>query len=165
MTLSIRPATDADHAAIWAMLEPVFRDGTTYAVDRDITREAALKMWCEAPAATFVAEDDGNLLGTYYLKTNAAGGGAHVCNCGYVTAPAARGRGVAEAMCLHSQNAAPDLGYRAMQFNLVLESNAGAVRLWERLGYETVGHLPRVFDHPDLGLVDARVMYKWLDAT
>lgn len=116
----------------------------------------------DAPAATYVAEIGGAVMGTYYIKTNQPGGGAHVCNCGYMVGEAARGQGVAARMCEHSQEAARALGYRAMQFNLVLSSNVGAIRLWERLGYDTVGRLPRAFDHPALGLVDALVMYKWL---
>lgn len=158
----IRPATSEDWPGIWAILEPVFRAGTTYAIARDITEAQARTYWLDTPAACYVAEDK-EVLGTFYIRTNAQGGGAHVCNCGYVTAEAARGRGIAEAMCLHSQDAARALGYKAMQFNMVLASNVGAVRLWDRLGYETVGKLPKVFDHPELGLVDAFVMYKWLE--
>ncbi len=156
----LRLATDADADAIWTLLQPVFRSGETYAVPRDISKADALKMWCDAPAATFVAEAGGQVLGTYYIKTNAAGGGAHVCNCGYVTAEAARGRGVARAMCEASQIEAAKLGYRAMQFNLVLASNASAVALWHKLGFKTVGMLPHAFDHPRDGLVDAHVMFK-----
>ena len=143
------------------MLEPVFRAGETYAVDRDISEGAARAMWLDGPAATFVAEEAG-LLGTYYMKTNHGGGASHVCNCGYVTDTAARGRGVARAMCLHSQERARAIGYRAMQFNLVLASNTGAVRLWETLGFGIVGTLPDAFDHPALGPVDAYVMWKAL---
>ncbi len=157
----IRRATDADWPAIWAMLEPVFRAGETYAVDRDITEAAARAMWMTAPAATFVAED-GDILGTSYIKTNHRGGGVHVCNCGYVTAAAAQGRGVARAMCEHSQMQARALGYRAMQFNLVLASNAGAVALWQKLGFHIAGTLPAAFDHPVQGMVDAHVMWKAL---
>ena len=160
--MTIRPATDADWPGIWAILEPVFRAGTTYAIDRDISEEAARAYWLRAPAACYVSVAEGQILGTYYIKTNAPGGGAHVCNCGYVTGEAARGRGVAEAMCQHSQDAARQLGYRAIQFNMVLASNTGALRLWHRLGFETVGRVPRVFEHPDLGLVDGHVMFKWL---
>ncbi len=161
--MNIRHATPDDHDAIWSILRPVFAAGETYAIARDISKEDALQLWRDLPKATYVAEDQGQILGTYYVKTNAAGGGAHVCNCGYVTAAAAQGRGVARAMCEHSQTEARALGYRAMQFNLVLASNAGAVGLWHKLGFETVGILPRVFDHPKLGLVDAHVMYKWLE--
>ena len=158
----IRAATPDDHAAIWGMLEPVFAAGQTYAVPRDISCEDALKMWCDLPAACFVAEEDGALCGTFYIKTNAPGGGAHVCNCGYVTAQDAQGRGVARAMCDRSQVEAQALGYKAMQFNLVLASNTGAVALWHKLGFETIGVLPRAFDHPQLGFVHAHVMYKEL---
>jgi len=158
----IRRATSADENAIWALLEPVFAAGQTYAVPRDITRDAALDLWCTAPAATFVAEQDGAVLGTFYIKTNAQGGGAHVCNCGYVTDAQAQGRGIARAMCIQSQVEAAALGYKAMQFNLVLSSNTGAVALWHKLGFETIGVLPRAFDHPQLGYVHAHVMYKEL---
>ncbi|MCF2904365.1 GNAT family N-acetyltransferase [Octadecabacter sp. CECT 8868] len=157
----IRRATDADWRAIWAILEPVFRAGETYAVDRDISEDAAKAIWMDAPTATFVA-DDGAVLGTYYIKTNHAGGARHVCNCGYVTVAAAQGRGIARAMCSHSLDQAKDLGYRAMQFNLVLASNVGAVALWQKLGFDIVGTLPSVFDHPKLGFVDAHVMWKTL---
>ena len=157
----IRRATDADWPAIWDMLRPVFRAGETYAVARDIDEAVARAMWMDAPNATFVAQD-GEILGTYFIKTNHQGGGAHVCNCGYVTADAAQGRGVARAMCEHSQAAAHDLGYRAMQFNMVLASNAGAVRLWQKLGFDIVGTLPSAFIHPSQGLVDGHVMWKAL---
>jgi ribosomal protein S18 acetylase RimI-like enzyme len=157
----IRPAVAADWPAIWAMLEPVFRAGETYAVDRDMSETAARALWLEGPAATFVAED-ARPLGTYYIKTNHGGGAAHICNCGYVTDAAAQGRGVARAMCLHSQDRARAMGYRAMQFNLVLASNAGALRLWDSLGFDRVGTLPDAFDHPVQGMVDAHVMWKRL---
>lgn len=161
----IRRATSDDWPAIWDILEPVFRAGETYAVDRDISEDAARTMWMDAPADTFVAADgdgSGEILGTYFIKTNHQGGGAHVCNCGYVTASSAQGRGVAAAMCPHSQTAACELGYTAMQFNMVLASNAGAVLLWQRLGYDIVGTLPLAFHHPRLGLVDGHVMWKAL---
>ncbi len=159
----IRPATASDHAAIWTLLEPVFSAGQTYAVPRDTSQGAAIDLWCTKPAATFVAEEGGELLGTFYIKTNAQGGGAHVCNCGFITAQAAQGRGIARAMCERSQVEAAELGYKAMQFNLVLASNTAAVALWHKLGFETVGLLPRAFDHPQLGFVHAHVMYKELD--
>ncbi|PVA07002.1 GNAT family N-acetyltransferase [Thalassorhabdomicrobium marinisediminis] len=158
----IRPATAADWPALWDILRPVFRAGETYAVDRDIDESAARALWCDSPAATFVAEDAGRILGTYYLKTNHQGGARHVCNCGYVTDATATGRGVARAMCEHSLAEARAMGYRAMQFNLVLASNAAAVGLWQKLGFQIVGTLPQVFDHPRLGLVDGHVMWKAL---
>ena len=165
----IRPALDADWPDIWRLLEPVFRDGETYAVDRDISEADAREIWMDAPQATFVALDPvtlrqtgGDVVGTYYIKTNHGGGAAHICNCGYVTGSRARGRGVARLMCAHSQDQARAMGYRAMQFNLVLASNEGAVALWRKLGFDIVGTLPAAFDHPMLGSVDAHVMWKSL---
>ena len=158
----LRLATPADRDAIWDLLRPVFRAGDTYAVARDITRDAALALWCDTPAATYVATNGDTILGTYYIKTNQQGGGAHVCNCGYITAVAARGRGLATLMCDHSQDRACALGYRAMQYNLVLASNIGALRLWQRLGFIVVGTMPAAFDHPALGMVDGHVLYKAL---
>ena len=102
------------------------------------------------------------MLGTYFLRANQQGGGAHVANCGYVTASAAQGRGIARAMCLHSLDRAKDRGFRAMQFNFVVSTNERAVKLWAALGFETVGRLPRAFEHPERGFVDALVMYREL---
>ena len=156
----IRPAAFGDDEAIWAMLEPVFRAGDTYAIDPDISQADAIAYWTAPAKSTFVVESDGAVLGTYYLVRNTQGGGSHVCNCGFVTATAARGRGVAQAMLDHALEEAGRQGFHAMQFNFVVETNAGAIRLWERAGFETVGRLPRAFLHPDLGYVDARVMWK-----
>ena len=119
-------------------------------------------IWLEVPLKTYLVEDDSGILGTYYIKTNHAGPGNHVCNCGYMVASAARGKGLATMMCEHSQQIALDLGYKAMQYNFVVASNEGAVRLWHKLGFTTVGVLPKAFNHPSKGLVDALVMYKWL---
>jgi L-amino acid N-acyltransferase YncA len=159
----IRPMEPSDWPAVWSILEPVFRAGETYSYATDITAEEAYRAWVTLPAVTFVAEDDGGRLqGTYYLKANQPGQGAHVCNCGYVVSEAARGKGIASALCEHSQQEAVRLGFRAMQFNLVVSTNAGAVRLWQQLGFEIVGTLPEAFRHLKLGYVDAYVMYKRL---
>jgi L-amino acid N-acyltransferase YncA len=156
----IRPAAPEDGAAIWAILEPVIRAGEAYALDRDMTREAALATWLGPDRASFVAEAEGQVLGTYYLRANQAGGGAHIANCGYATHVEARGRGIARAMAEHSFAEARARAFRAMQFNFVVSSNAPAVRLWHALGFETVGRVPEAFDHPALGLVDALVLYR-----
>lgn len=159
----IRPIEESDWDAVWSVIEPVFRAGETYAYAPDITPEEAHRNWVALPAATFVVEDeDGVLLGTYYIKANQPGQGAHVCNCGYIVADAARGRGIATEMCMHSQTVARTLGFQAMQYNLVVASNEGAVRLWQSLGFDIVGTLPGAFDHPKLGMVDAHVMFKKL---
>lgn len=160
--MQIRPATEADHAAILAIVAPVLRAGETYAVDRDLSDEQVLAYWFAPSHEVFVAEEEGVILGSYYLMANRGGGGAHVANCGYVTAHAAQGKGVARAMCLHSLARAAERGFRAMQFNHVVSTNARAVALWQSLGFEIVGTLPDAFAHPTLGLVDSYVMFRAL---
>ena len=162
MTTEIRPARDRDRDAIQAILEPVIRAGETYALPRDLSREAALAYWFAPANEVFVAEADDQVVGTYILRPNQAGGGAHVANCGYITAPAATGKGIARAMCAHSLEIARLRGYRAMQFNFVVSSNERAVKLWQSFGFEIVGRLPEAFLHPVLGFVDAYVMYRLL---
>ena len=156
----IRKAGRAEFDAIWPVIGDVFRAGETYAVDPQITKEHARTYWIDSATATYVAEDQGRVCGTYYIRTNQPGGGAHICNCGYIVAPYARGQGLAEQMCVASQDQARALGYKAMQFNFVLASNAGAVRLWQRLGFAIIGTIPDAFDHPGLGMVDAHIMHK-----
>jgi ribosomal protein S18 acetylase RimI-like enzyme len=161
-TMLIRPATTADADAIWSILEPTIRAGETYALPQDMTRTDALAYWMGPDRETFVALDDGHVVGTYYLRANQAGGGRHVANCGYMTDAAAAGRGIARRMCEHSMGHARARGFRAMQFNFVVSSNARAVRLWTSLGFEVVGRLPGAFHHPSLGFVDALVMHRTL---
>lgn len=158
----IRPALAEDRPAIWRILEPVIRAGETYTLDRDLSEDRALAYWLGPDKETFVAEEDGAVLGTYYMRPNQAGGGAHVCNCGYVTSSQATGRGIARQMCRHSLEHAPLRGYRAMQFNFVVVTNERAVRLWESMGFAIVGRLPLVFHHPTQGYVDALVMFRAL---
>lgn len=160
--MEIRRATPADAAGIWAMLQPVIREGETYTLDRDMKRDDALSYWMGSDKETFVAEEDGALVGTYYLRRNQAGGGSHVANCGYVTSREATGRGVARRMCLHSIEHAKSRGYLAMQFNFVVSTNERAVRLWQSLGFTIVGRLPGAFRHPAAGFVDAFVMFRSL---
>ncbi len=158
--ITIRQAGPGDHAAIWAMLEPVFRAGETYAIDRDISEAEAIAYWMAAHP--YLAELEGRPVGTFYIRRNQPGGGAHICNCGYITGPGAEGQGVARAMLAYSLDEAKRLGFRAMQFNFVLASNTRAVATWQRAGFEIVGRIPEAFDHPGLGLVEALVMYRAL---
>ncbi|MBW8721109.1 MAG: GNAT family N-acetyltransferase [Polaromonas sp.] len=160
----IRRCTEADWPAMWPLLRATFEAGDTYAFSPQSTEAEIHAVWMAAPRATYVArEGDGPVLGTYFIKANQPGLGAHVCNCGYVVAPEAQGKGLASAMCEHSQKEAEAMGFLAMQFNLVVSTNERAVRLWRRLGFEIVGTLPGAFRHMRLGLVDAFVMFKTLD--
>jgi len=160
--MSIRLANEHDREAIWTILEPMIRAGETYTLPRDMTKEQVLEYWFSPEKETFVWEENGVVLGTYFLKANQQGGGAHVANCGYVTAAAAQGRGIARAMCLHSLERAKERGFHAMQFNFVVSANERAVRLCASLGFEIVGRLPGAFHHPESGFVDALVMFREL---
>lgn len=160
--MHIRAAAPGDADAIWAILESTIRSGETYTLPVNLSRDEALAYWMAPAHEIFVAEELGEVLGTYFLKTNQRGGGSHVANCGYVTAAHATGRGVARAMCAHSLDHARHRGFKAMQFNFVISTNERAVRLWQSFGFEIVGRLPGAFQHPAQGFVDALVMYRSL---
>lgn len=160
--MRIREATQTDINQIWPIFHAIVSAGETYAYPQDTSKKEANRLWMDLPRKTYVAEEERQILGTYYIKTNQAGPGNHVCNCGYMVSSKARGKGLATSMCEHSQKIAIELGYKAMQFNFVAASNEGAIRLWEKLGFDIVGRLPMAFNHPDRGFVDALVMYKWL---
>jgi ribosomal protein S18 acetylase RimI-like enzyme len=161
----IRPAVDGDDTAIGRIIAPVIQAGETYALPPNWTEAEALAYWGSPGHTVFVAAaDDGAVVGTYYIRPNqrAGGGGDHVANCAFMTAASSTGRGVATAMCAHALQYAAAAGYRAMQFNFVVSTNARAVALWQRFGFKIVGRLPGAFRHPTLGRVDALVMYRTL---
>jgi ribosomal protein S18 acetylase RimI-like enzyme len=158
----IRPALPSDRDAIWSILEPTIRAGETYTLPRDFNRAQALDYWFAPTNEVFVADDDGAISGTYFIRPNQLGGGSHVANCGYMTARHASGRGIARLMCAHSLEHARKRGFLAMQFNFVVASNLRAIRIWQSFGFEIAARLPKVFLHPTLGYVDALVMLRGL---
>ncbi len=161
--VTIVPFDDSHWPGVWKVLEPIFRAGASYPFDPDISEAEAKAAWIDAPRATFVALSDARqVVGTYYIKPNQPGLGAHVCNCGYAVREESRGQGIAGQMCVESQVKAREMGFRAMQYNLVVATNRGAVLLWQRQGFGIVGTLPNAFNHKKFGLVDAHVMYKEL---
>jgi ribosomal protein S18 acetylase RimI-like enzyme len=159
----IRKFESADWPTVWPILRATFAAGDSYTFAPDISEEEAHATWVEAPLATYVAcYGESTIVGTYKLQSNQPGLGSHVCNCGYVVSPAARGKGIASLMCEHSQAEAVRLGFRAMQFNMVVVTNLAAVHLWKKHGFQIVGTLPKAFRHRQLGYVDAHVMFKRL---
>ncbi len=160
--MHIREASNKDFNKIWLIFHEIVSQGDTYAYPRDTTMEEAERLWMQIPEKTYLIEDNGKISGTYYIKTNHQGQGSHVCNCGYMVSSEYRKKGFATLMCKHSQKIAVKLGYKAMQFNFVASSNIGAIRLWHKLGFETAGCLPKAFNHPVKGYIDAFIMYKWL---
>ena len=159
----LRPATEADHDAIWSIFHAVVAPGDTYDFDPRTSREDALAYWLHPDARCYVALHEGAIAGTYIVRANHPGQGAHVANAAFMVAPSARGRGLGRAMGEHCLREAHRLGYRAMQFNFVVSTNEPAVRLWKELGFAIVGTLPGAFRHPQRGFVDAYVMFRSLD--
>ena len=161
--LQIRPYEPADWPAVWALLEPVFRAGETFPHDPAITEAASQLAWVEQNQAVMVAVDiAGAVVGTYYLRPNSLALGAHVANAGYVVDESCRRQGVGSRLCQHSLQAARRLGFRLMQFNLVVSTNTAGISCWQRNGFQTVGTLPGAFRHKQLGYVDALVMVQAL---
>lgn len=161
--IDIRLFREQDWSSVWRIIEPVFRAGETYPYPPDISEQEAYHAWIEMPLEIFVAFDEyEEILGSYYIKPNQPGLGSHVCNCGYIVDREAQGRGIASAMCVHSQAEAISMGFRAMQYNLVVSTNPSAIHLWKKQGFEVIGRLPQAFQHSKKGFVDALVMYKLL---
>lgn len=159
----IRPAdAERDREPIWSIFAAVVRPGDTYAFPPDIDRERALAIWLDPAIETFVAETTDGVVGTYTLKPNQSGPGDHVANCAYMVSPDARRRGIGRRMAEDSLERARARGFRAMQYNLVVSTNTGAIRLWQELGFATAGTLPGAFRHPRHGEIDAYVMYRRL---
>jgi L-amino acid N-acyltransferase YncA len=160
--LNIRPAKDSDRDAIWEIFREVMAAGETYPFAPDMSREDAFAYWFQPGAHTYVAEQDRHLLGTYLLRPNQSGGGAHVANAAFIVSKDARGQGIGRAMGEHCLKEARRLGFRAMQFNFVVSTNESAVKLWQDLGMKIVGTLPGAFQHPEKGYVDVYVMFQEL---
>jgi L-amino acid N-acyltransferase YncA len=161
--IEIRPAAAADWTAIWPLVQSVAQAGETYAYPRDLEDAAARALWMvEPPTATFVAVEEGELLGIAKIGPNQMGPGAHVANGSFMVSPAARGRGVGRLMGQWALDWARAQGFRAMQFNAVVEANGVAVRLWQSLDFEIVGTVPEAFDHPTQGLVGLHIMHRRL---
>ena len=162
-SLTIRAATVHDHDAIWQIFQATIESGDTFVYDANTSREKALAYWCAADAATFVAEQDGEVIGSYLLRPNQPGLGDHIANAGFMVDPAARGLGIGRALGEHCLEEARRWGYRAMQFNFVVSTNKSAVNLWRELGFNIVGTLPGAFRHAQKGFVDVYVMFRSLE--
>lgn len=161
MTAAFTQATEADWPRIWPVWHEVVQRGDTYTFDPASSRADGQRLWLPGPPAqTWMVTDDELVLGTYLLKPNQPGQGAHVANAGFMVSSAARGRGLGRAMAEHCLDQARAAGYLGMQFNAVVASNHRAIALWYSLGFETIGTVPRAFRHPQDGLVDLHIMYR-----
>lgn len=159
--LTFRRAVPADFDELWPILHEVFESGESYPHPPGTTREEGYRYWIETPTVSIVAVLAGRIAGTYYLRPNQVGLGSHVANAGYMVASWARGKGIGRALCLNSIEEAPRHGFTALQFNLVVASNAPAVHLWTSCGFTIIGTIPKAFNHKTLGLVDAYIMHRF----
>ena len=161
--MEIRAYQDQDWKEVWSILKQECLKAETLALAPEISEEQAFEFWINKPQQTYVTTSpEGQILGTYFIKPNQVSLGAHVCNCGYIVAPEGRGQGIGSMMCQHSLELAKQLGYKAMQYNFVISTNQGAVRLWEKFGFRVVGTLPKAFHLRREEYVDALIMYKTL---
>jgi L-amino acid N-acyltransferase YncA len=158
----IRPATPADAAAIWRIFQAVVAPGDTYSFTRETTERDAVAYFIGAGITSYIAEEDGDVVGMYKLIPNRIGRGSHVANASFMVDPRAQGRGAGRALGEHCLDEARRQGFEAMQFNFVVSTNTAGVALWKKLGFEIVGTLPKAFRHATLGDVDAYVMYRSL---
>lgn len=158
----IREISKLEFESFWPTFSSIIQEQETYAFDPNMTLEEAFSIWCKTPLKSYAFVENDVVLGAYYIKPNAVGPSNHICNCGYMVASVARGKGIARKMCEHSQQSAIQLGFKAMQFNSVVSTNEIAVNLWKKLGFEVVGTIPKAYRHNHLGYVDSFVMYKWL---
>lgn len=157
-----REITQSDFELFWPTFSSVIQAQETYAFDPNMTLEQAYHLWCETPLKTYVFVENNVVLGSYFIKPNAMGPSQHICNCGYMVTDEARGKGIARKMCEHSQEQALLLSFEAMQFNSVVSTNDVAVQLWQKLGFNIIGTIPRAYKHGKLGYVDSYVMHKQL---
>lgn len=162
--MEIREATAEDWPAIWPFLHQIVAAGETYTYPRDLDEPRARRLWLlEPPDRTVVAvEADGTVLGSAKMNANHLGGGAHIASASFMVDPAHSGRGVGRALGEYVLDWARTAGFRAMQFNAVVESNTRAVALWKSLGFEILGTLPEGFLHPAKGYVGLHIMYRKL---
>jgi GNAT superfamily N-acetyltransferase len=162
LSLKIREIRSDEFELVWSIFHDVISTGDTYAYPPDLSIDEARISWTAPPARAFLGEHDGAVVGTYTLRPNQPGLGNHVANAGYMVTPAARGQGIARMLCEHSIENARHAGFTAMQFNFVVSSNEGAVRLWQRCGFSVVGRVPGAFRHGEHGPTDVLIMHRFL---
>ena len=157
--MKIRRATSVDYDQVWEIFSAVIKTGDTYVFNPDTPKEDLAKHWFADYMATFVVEEDGQILGTYIIKPNQIDLGSHIANGSYMVSPKAQGKGIGKLLCEHSIQFARESGYVGIQFNIVVSTNVPAVELWKKYGFQIIGTTPKGFRHPEQGLVDTYIMF------
>jgi len=160
--IKIRKAKEEDYNQIWEIIQQVISNGDTYVFDPSSSKEKMLAYWCGQDKHTYVAVSNDKVVGTFVIKDNQPDLGSHIANASYMTSPTESGQGIGKAMGEFSLQEVKRLGYKAMQFNIVVKSNERAVRLWQKLGFEIIGEIPEAFNHKQIGLTNAYIMYRRL---
>lgn len=162
--MEIRDARAEDWDAIWPFFEQIVRAGETYAYDRDMSIDQGRRTWMVAPPgrAVVAVDADGAILGSASMYPNRGGGGAHVASASFMVDPRCGGRGIGRALGESVIEWAREDGFRAIQFNAVIETNEAAVRLWRSLGFTILTTVPEAFDHPAHGLVGLHIMHRFV---
>ena len=158
----IRKAEPRDKPAVWKIIEAVIAGGDTYVCAPDAPEEEMLALWFSPEKHVYVAEENGEIVGTYWLKANQPGLGDHIGNGAYMVSPEAKGKGIGKMMALHSIDEGRRIGYHAIQFNFVVKSNTVAVNLWKSVGFSVIGEIPDAIRHSANGLTNAYIMYRKL---
>jgi ribosomal protein S18 acetylase RimI-like enzyme len=160
--LEVRKAVESDKPAVWQIIKAVIAGGDTYVFDPETPEDEMIAYWFSSEKHVYSAEENGDVLGTYWLKANQPGLGSHVANGAYMVSPKAKGKGIGRKMAEHSIEEGRRLGFYSIQFNFVVKSNETAVRLWKSVGFEVIGEIPDAFDHKQNGLTNAYIMYRKL---
>ncbi len=160
--MNIREAILDDHTAVWKIFKSVIETGENFVFDPKTKKESLGRLWFGDSMKTYVVVEDTKILGSYYIKPNQPGLGSHIANCGYMVNTNSLGKGVGKLMCAHSIENSTKMGYKAIQFNMVVSSNKIAVKLWESFGFKIIGTIPDGFKHAKKGYVDTYIMHRKL---
>jgi len=160
--IKIRKVKATDHDQVWDILKDIIRKGNVFAHPVSSSKEKMIGYWCNADKHVYVAIEEGEIAGTFFIQDNQPGLGSHIANAGYAVSEKKTGKGIGKYMGEYSLVEAKRLGYTAMQFNLVVKSNNAAVKLWKKIGFEIIGEIPDAFNHSENGLTNAYIMYRKL---
>lgn len=115
-------------------------EGNAFPQREALTLPAAIDFF-ESQSYTGIARDGetGEIVGLYILHPNNVGRCGHICNASYAVRVDQRGRHIGESLVRHCMTTAKELGFRILQFNAVVKSNASALHLYEKLGFVQLG--------------------------